>query len=49
MKIEEWLFGAIEAIKSGLADKLNKENITVYRVKNVIRVDIKLEEEDEVK
>ena len=37
-----WLEKAIETIKSGIADKLSKDNITVYRVKNIIRIDIKV-------
>ena len=36
-----WLEKAIETIKSGIADKLCKDNVTVYRVKDIIRVDIK--------
>lgn len=40
----EWLIKAIETIKAGIADKLTKDNITVYRVKNIIRIDIKVEE-----
>ena len=36
-----WLQKAIETIKNGIADKLTKDNITVYRVKNIIRIDIK--------
>lgn len=36
-----WLKSAINAIQSGLAEKLTKGNITVYRVKNIIRIDIK--------
>lgn len=36
-----WLQKAIDTIKAGIADKLVKDNITVYRVKNIIRVDIK--------
>lgn len=39
----KWLEKAIETIKSGVADKLCKDNVTVYRVKNIIRVDIKEE------
>lgn len=39
----KWLEKAIETIKAGVADKLCKDNITVYRVKNIIRVDIKEE------
>lgn len=38
-----WLQKAIETIKNGIADKLTKDNITVYRVKNIIRIDIKEE------
>ena len=37
----DWLKQAIEAIKFGIADKLSKDNFTVYRVKNIIRIDIK--------
>ena len=40
----EWLKKAIETIRNGIADKLSKDNITVYRVKNIIRIDIKYEE-----
>lgn len=36
-----WLSSAISTIKSGVADKLTKGNVTVYRVKNIIRIDIK--------
>ena len=36
-----WLQKAIETIQNGIADKLSKDNITVYRVKNIIRIDIK--------
>ena len=38
----EWLNKAIATIKAGVADKLTKDNITVYRVVNIIRIDIKL-------
>lgn len=34
---------AIETINAGIADKLQKDNITIYRVKNIIRIDIKCE------
>lgn len=37
-----WLEKAIETVESGIADKLSKDNITVYKVKNIIRVDIKI-------
>lgn len=42
-----WLIDALEAINKGLADKLNKDNVTIYKVKNVIRVDIKEKENNE--
>ena len=38
----EWLNKALESIKSGLCDKLEKDNITVYRCGKVIRIDIKI-------
>lgn len=38
-----WLSKAIETIQNKIADKLAKDNVTVYRVKNIIRVDIKEE------
>lgn len=42
MRIDtNWLADAVALISKGVADKLTKENITVYRVKNIIRVDIK--------
>lgn len=38
----EWLQKAIEAITNGIADKLEKGNIKVYRVgAGLIRIDIK--------
>lgn len=40
-----WLKKAIETISNGIADKLCKDNVTVYRVKNIIRIDIKQEED----
>lgn len=40
----EWLIKAVETIQSGVADKPTKDNATVYRVKNIIRIDIKEEE-----
>ena len=36
-----WLLKAVEIIRSGIADKLQNGNITIYKVKNIIRVDIK--------
>lgn len=42
----EWIVKAIETIKGGIADKLEKDNMKVYRVpspngKAIIRIDIK--------
>lgn len=37
----EWLSKALDAIRQGVADKLSRDNVTVYRVKNIIRIDIK--------
>ena len=39
-----WINAAILTIQQGIADKLTKGNITIYRVKNIIRIDIKTEE-----
>ena len=39
----DWLSKAIETIQNKIADKLTKDNVTIYRVKNIIRVDIKEE------
>lgn len=42
MRIDtNWLTEAVTLISKGVADKLTKENITIYRVKNIIRIDIK--------
>lgn len=41
----DWLIKAVWTVKEGIADKLTKENTTVYRVKNIIRIDIKEDEE----
>lgn len=39
----EWINKAIEAIKSGLCNKLEKGNITIYACGNkVIRIDVKV-------
>ena len=38
-----WLNTALETISNGICDKLTKDNITIYRVKNIIRIDIKEE------
>ena len=37
----EWIIKAIATIDAGIADKLCKDNVTVYSVKNIIRIDIK--------
>lgn len=37
----EWLKKAVDTVQAGIADRLTKDNITVYRVKNIIRIDIK--------
>jgi hypothetical protein len=39
--LAEWIVKAIETIESGVADKLEKDNVKVYRVVNVIRIDVK--------
>lgn len=36
----KWLESAIKTIQDGIADKLTKDNVTIYRVKNIIRIDI---------
>lgn len=38
----EWLNKAIDAIKSGLCNKLEKDNITVYACGKIIRIDVKI-------
>lgn len=37
----KWLQKAINTIKSGIANRLSKDNVTIYRVGNIIRIDIK--------
>ena len=37
----KWLQKAIDTIKNGIADRLSKDNVTIYRVKDIIRIDIK--------
>lgn len=37
----EWLEKAIQAIESGLCNKLEKDNIVIYRCAKIIRIDIK--------
>lgn len=42
MKLKaEWIVKAVEAIESGLAQKLEKDGVTVYQCGKVIRIDIK--------
>lgn len=36
-----WIIEAVKAIQSGLANKLVKDDVTVYKVGNDIRIDIK--------
>lgn len=36
-----WLETAIKTVQMRIVDKLCKDDITVYRVKNIIRIDIK--------
>lgn len=40
----EWFVSALTAIRSGVADKLEKGGITIYKCGKIIRVDIKEEE-----
>lgn len=40
-ELAQWIVKAIETIKSGVAEKLEKGNIKVYRVINIIRIDVK--------
>ena len=37
----DWLEQAITAIENGLAVKLEKDNIVVYRCGTIIRIDVK--------
>ena len=37
----KWIVQAINAIKNGLAQKLEKDGVTVYSCGKVIRIDIK--------
>lgn len=42
MKINsKWIVQAVNAIKSGLAQKLEKDGVTVYSCGKIIRIDIK--------
>lgn len=37
----KWIALAVQAIKSGLAKKLEKDGVTVYSCGKIIRIDIK--------
>lgn len=37
----EWIIEAVKTIKSGLAQKLEKDGVTVYLCGKIIRIDIK--------
>lgn len=37
----EWIVEAINIINSGIANKLEKEGITVYKCGTIIRIDVK--------
>lgn len=36
-----WLHKAISLVMDGSVDKAVKDNITIYRVKDIVRIDIK--------
>lgn len=37
----EWIVKAVQAITDGLATRLEKDNVTVYKCGTIIRIDIK--------
>lgn len=37
----EWILKAVETVKSGFVDKLEKDGVMVYRCGKIIRIDIK--------
>lgn len=37
----KWIVKAVEIIKSGVADRLDKDGVIVYRCGKIIRIDIK--------
>ena len=37
----EWIIQAIEVIKTGIANRLEKDNVIIYRCGKIIRIDIK--------
>ena len=43
----EWLQEALVLIDSRMIDKAEKENVSMYRVKDIIRIDIKEEKKHE--
>ena len=40
-ELAKWITVAVDTIQKGIADKLEKDNVKVYRVKEIIRIDIK--------
>ena len=37
----EWIIKAIEVINAGIANRLEQDNVIIYRCGKVIRIDIK--------
>lgn len=37
-----WLQNAIKAVSAGETDKMCKDGWTVYKVKNIVRIDVKM-------
>ena len=37
----KWIVQAINAIKNGLAQKLEKDGVTIYQCGKIIRIDVK--------
>lgn len=37
-----WIVEAVETIKNGIADKVIKDDVTIYKCGNIIRIDIKI-------
>lgn len=38
----EWLNKCIELIRNNIIDKAEKDGVKIYRVKNIVRIDITL-------
>lgn len=38
----QWIAQAVEIINQGIADKLEKGNVIVYKCGKIIRIDVKL-------